>query len=157
MESHQSIVKQLRKIFAENSDKRICVVGVSCIGKTTLLRDLPECLDGDSVVWSRLPMDIYEKLAIAKTPWNKVPLSIWTEWYIKTDFDIKPGRPVFSVWVEDCDLIVYLTLSESEYIERVTKRGRNVKKMLGKRLELENVVAESKMPTVVVDMSSTST
>jgi len=150
--NNERIIHRLRTIFAENADKRICVVGVSCTGKSTLLRDLPECVDGDSIVWDTLPEDVYEKLSRSPTPWDEETLNTWKEWYIKADFDIKPGQPVISVWVEDCDLVVYLTLSESEYLKRVTMRGRNVKEMLKQRAELDKVVRECGLPVIVVGL-----
>ena len=150
--NNKKVLKRLRTIFAENTDKRICVVGVSCTGKSTLLRDLPECLDGDNIVWDTLPEDVYKRLSCSPTPWDEETLNIWKEWYIKTDFDIKPGQPLFSVWVEDCDLVVYLTLSENEYLKRVAMRGRNLEDMLKQRQELDKVVRECNLPVIIVKL-----
>lgn len=47
IEQRPEAVEKLRKIFDTNKDKRICIVGSSCVGKTTLLKYLPDAIDMD--------------------------------------------------------------------------------------------------------------
>ena len=147
----EKTLKQLRKIFAENADKRICVVGASCIGKTTLLKNLPECLDGDDVLLSLLPEDVRTRIKAAPEPWDSMILNEWKEWHRKTRYNIKPGKPVFGIRVEDCDLIVHLVLDEKEYIKRFTKRGKKPE-FLKYLAKTEDAIRESGVPVIVVDV-----
>ena len=44
-------VQKIKKIFTTNTEKRICVVGSSCVGKSTLLSYLPEAIDMDDLLF----------------------------------------------------------------------------------------------------------
>lgn len=46
--------QELNKIFESNKDKRICVIGTSCIGKSTLLKELRNCYDMDDLLFPLL-------------------------------------------------------------------------------------------------------
>lgn len=48
----------IRKVFKEDSDKRICVVGASCVGKTTLLNHFPEAVDMDELLFGKKQKNI---------------------------------------------------------------------------------------------------
>lgn len=45
---------ELKKIFDENKDKRICVVGTTCTGKTTLINKLNIGCDMDELIFPLL-------------------------------------------------------------------------------------------------------
>lgn len=44
-------VEKISRIFSSNAEKRICVVGASCVGKSTLLSYLPEAVDMDDLLF----------------------------------------------------------------------------------------------------------
>ena len=44
-------IEKMKKLFADNIEKRICVVGSSCVGKSTLLHFLPEAIDMDDLLF----------------------------------------------------------------------------------------------------------
>lgn len=56
-------------IFNENSDKRICVLGTTCTGKTTLINDLNIGLDMDKEIFPLLTKE--ENEYVCSTPWTE--------------------------------------------------------------------------------------
>lgn len=47
-------VKKLRKLFIDNKNKRICVLGTTCTGKTTLINELNMGVDMDEEIFPLL-------------------------------------------------------------------------------------------------------
>lgn len=45
--SAQETVNALNAIFERHKKDRICVLGTTCCGKTTLLKQIPGCVDLD--------------------------------------------------------------------------------------------------------------
>lgn len=43
--SSQETINALKAIFEKHVDERICVLTTTCCGKTTLLRQIPNCVD----------------------------------------------------------------------------------------------------------------
>lgn len=44
-------INDLKRIFDENKDKRICVLGTTCTGKSTLIRELNIGVDKKLMKW----------------------------------------------------------------------------------------------------------
>lgn len=63
------VIEELRKIFKENTDKRICVLGTTCTGKTTLIHDINIGLDMDDEIFQLLTKE--ETEYVCKTPWTE--------------------------------------------------------------------------------------
>ena len=64
----------LKAIFEKHKNERVCVIGTTCVGKSTLLNQLPEynCEDLDSVLWPNIPRE--EKVLfnqLLQKPWTK--------------------------------------------------------------------------------------
>ena len=155
--NNERVISELRNVFAQNSDKRISVVGASCIGKTTLLRNLQGCIDGDDIVWAQIPKEVFIKLKSASEPWAEDIVDIFKGYAKSVIFEIKTGQPVFNCGVFnqgelDCDLIVYLNLKDDKYIERVTKRGKDPDTMLRHKAKVERAVRESGVPVITVSL-----
>lgn len=43
--SSQETINALKAIFEKHENERICVLATTCCGKTTLLRQIPNCVD----------------------------------------------------------------------------------------------------------------
>ena len=154
-QSHERVLTELRSFFAANLDKRISVVGASCIGKTTLLLDMPNCIDGDDIVWEQMPRDARAKLKSAPEPWTSETVDIFKGYAKTTVFKIKAGTPVFCCGVfgigeMDCDLIVWLNISDANYLERVAMRKKNPETMLRHKAKVEKAVKDATIPVIVV-------
>ncbi len=61
-------IEQLKEIFNNNTDKRILVIGTTCTGKSTLIKNLGIGLDMDKVIFPLLTKE--ESDYVCQTPWT---------------------------------------------------------------------------------------
>ncbi len=59
-------INDLKKVIDSNKDKRICVVGTSCTGKTTYLDYSKNGLDMDKIIFPLMSDE--EKKYVCQTP-----------------------------------------------------------------------------------------
>ena len=64
-----SYINDLKKVLEQNSDKRVCVVGTSCTGKSTYLKYAKNGLDMDEIIFPLLTKQ--EKEYVCQTPWTE--------------------------------------------------------------------------------------
>lgn len=67
--SSQETINTLKAIFEKHEDERICVLATTCCGKTTLLRQIPNCVDLDDELWPQLSKE--EADFISQKPWTQ--------------------------------------------------------------------------------------
>lgn len=122
-------INTLKAIFEKHKNERVCVIGTVCVGKSTILNQLQEyhCEDLDAVLWPYIPIEemaLFSKLS--KEPWsiefgNEIDRLIYK--YAK----IKPGSPLFTTVIVDCEAVVYLDISDELLAEHCLKRGDSFK------------------------------
>ena len=115
-------VNALKIIFEKHQSERICVIGTMCCGKTTLIKQLPQynCIDVDDEFWPQIPEK--EIKILSQTPiTKKIFDSIYKLMCEKVT--VKPGFPLFGVAILDCEVVVYLDISEKLLEEHCIKRG----------------------------------
>ena len=144
-----SYINELKNILDNNKDKRICVVGTSCTGKTTYLEYAKNGLDMDKVIFPLLSKE--EKEYVCKTPWTE-KIGQTMDKLVRERIKIQVGQPVFGTVVIDCDLIVYLNISE-ELLKKRTK-SRNVNFDYAKRMQdgIEKELSKTTIPVIIVDV-----
>ncbi|MCL1843661.1 MAG: hypothetical protein FWF79_07600 [Defluviitaleaceae bacterium] len=151
--TEQVAIQKLKEIFESNEDKRILVLGTTCVGKTTLLKNFPEGRDMDSLVWELLPKEAQDELS---TPtWTDEMSKTWREYVIKAKQIIKIGHgyPLFAATSFDSDIIVYLNIDEKILRERTTKRGIDYKIALENDKRIKEEIRVANLPVFVVDIS----
>lgn len=87
-----SEIEELVKIFNENNDKRICVLGTTCTGKTTLINNINIGVDMDKEIFPLLSKE--ETEYVCRTPWTK-EIGKKMDELVKTKLSIKPGIPMY--------------------------------------------------------------
>ena len=152
IETGQDIIQKLRQIFDENIDKRILVLGTTCAGKTTLIKNLPECLDQDEVCWALLPKELDKKLS--KGHWTQEMIESWNKHVENATqiVEIKAGRPLFGGSVFKSDIIVYLNISEKTLRERTKKRGIAYEIASNYNNEIKEKLKTVDLPVIVIDI-----
>ncbi len=131
--SSQETINTLNAIFAKHKNERICVLATPCCGKTTLLRQIPDCIDLDDELWPQLTPE--EAAFITQKPWtNEIGNFIDRLGYQK--ISVKPGHPLFTTIIVDCDAVIYLDISDQLLAEHCRKRessftdAKNVKESI---------------------------
>lgn len=124
----------LGEILKKYHDKRICVVGTTCCGKSYLINKLGNCRDMDNEIFPLLNDE--EKRTVCKNPWTPEIGDIM-DGYVREKIITKSMHPVFGTVVIDSDLIIYLNINKTLLEERCKLRGVNIKNALDMKLSIE--------------------
>lgn len=84
----EASIDNLVAIFNENSNKRICVLGTTCTGKTTLINESNIGLDMDKEIFPLLTQE--ETDYVCSTPWTEKIGNKMNE-LVRSKLSIKPG------------------------------------------------------------------
>lgn len=141
--------ENLITIFNENRNKRICVLGTTCTGKTTLINDSNIGLDMDEEIFPLLTKE--ESEYVCSSPWTE-EIGEKMDELVRTKLSIKPGTPMFGTALVDCDLIVYMHISDELLLERT--KIRNVDFMNAKNMQnkIEDEIKNSGIDTIVLEV-----
>ncbi len=144
-----SNIEALRQILIDNKDKRICVLGTTCTGKTTLINEFNMGVDMDLEIFPLLTEE--ETEYVCQTPWTE-EIGDKMDNLVRVRLNIKPGIPMFGTVLLDCDLIVYLHINDELLMERT--KLRNVDFMSAKKMQLkiEEEIKKSNIPTIYIEV-----
>ena len=143
-----SNIEQLIEIFEENRDKRICVLGTTCTGKTTLIKGTNIGLDMDEEIFPLLTQE--ETEYVCRTPWTQEIGNRMDE-LVRTKLSIKQGTPMFGTVLLDCDLIVYLHINDDLLLERTKLRNTDFSNAKNMQLKIEEEIKKSNIPIIYVE------
>ena len=135
----------------KNKDKRICVLGTTCTGKTTIINDLQMGLDMDEEIFPLLTKK--ETEYVCTTPWTEEIGNKMNE-FVRTKLKIKPGYPMFGSVLLDCDLIIYLHISDDLLLDRTNMRNTdfiNAKKM---QQSIEKEINKTNIDVITLEVSN---
>ena len=131
---------ELKALLLQHSDKRVCVVGTTCTGKSTLLAQIPGARDQDKEVFPKLTEA--EKAYVCQTPWTEEIGQTMTQ-FVREKVLSEIGKPVFGTVVIDCDLIILLKISDELLANRVAQREAQFIDAKNMRTRIETEVRES--------------
>lgn len=146
-----SNVEQLIEIFEENRDKRICVLGATCTGKTTLIKGTNIGLDMDEEIFPLLTEE--ETEYVCRTPWTQEIGNRMDE-LVRTKLSIKQGTPMFGTVLLDCDLIVYLHINDDLLLERTKLRNTDFSNAKNMQQKIEEEIKKSNIPIIYVEVQN---
>ena len=152
VENDERVVRQLTQLFKTHRDKRILVLGTTCAGKSTLVRNFPECLDQDDVCWELLPRELEKKLSGG--PWTEDLVNAWNA-HVENAIrivEIEPGRPLFAGSFFKSDIIIYLNISEKTLRERTEKRGISYETASKYNDEIAEKLKSVDIPVIVINI-----
>jgi len=107
--SSQETINTLTAIFEKHKDERVCVVGTTCCGKSTLLKQIPNCVDMDETLWPLLTQEEID--FVCQKPWTK-EIGDYFDNLIYTKVKIEKGMPMFGTVILDSDAVVYLDIAD---------------------------------------------
>lgn len=142
-----NVIKQLEEIFNKNRDKRILVIGTTCTGKTTFVEKIKNAHDMDKLIFPLLSKK--EEEYVCSHPWTKEIGETMTR-LTKERIKVEKGIPLFGTVLLDCDLIIYLKITDKLLKERCSKRkadfenAKNMQKMILEEIE------ESQIPCIKI-------
>lgn len=140
-------INDLKKVIDSNKDKRICVVGTSCTGKTTYLNYAKNGLDMDKIIFPLLSEE--EKEYVCQTPWTP-EIGETMDRLVKERIKIELGQPVFGTVIIDCDMIVYLDISDELLLERTKSRNVNFQDAKNMKENIEKDLEKTSIPVIRV-------
>lgn len=143
------MINELKSIFDNNKDKRICVLGTSCTGKTTLINKLNIGVDMDEEIFPLLTKE--ETEYVCSTPWTEEIGNKMDE-LVRTKLKIIPGIPMFGTVLLDCDLIVYLHISDELLYERTELRNVDFSNAKNMQAKIEEEIKNSNIPTIYIEV-----
>ncbi|MBP3596165.1 MAG: hypothetical protein J6J60_02025 [Clostridia bacterium] len=144
-----SYINDLKKVLEQNSDKRVCVVGTSCTGKSTYLKYAKNGFDMDEIIFPLLTDQ--EKEYVCQTPWTE-EIGQTMNRLVRERIKIQPGQPVFGTVIIDCDLVVYLNISDDLLRKRIQSRGVNYSDVKMMKDNIEKELENVEVPVVIVDV-----
>jgi len=139
----------LKTILDKNKDKCITIIGTTCTGKTTLMKDIAEAV---SISELTSPLTGKEKEFVNKTPWTKEIGEKVFELKGKKAI-VVPGHPAFgTVFASNSELLVYLQISDNLLKERVKQRNVNFSDAKAMQLWIEEKIKKSSLPVIVINI-----
>ena len=116
------IVDALKSIFERHKEERICVIGTMCCGKTTMMKHISDynCVDVDDEFWPQISDEDIERYS--ETPITQAVMDEIFE-LIHEKVTVRPGYPLFGVLILDCEVVVYLDISEELLKKHCEERG----------------------------------
>lgn len=144
-----SNIEELRQIFIDNKDKRICVLGTTCTGKTTLINESNMGVDMDEKIFPLITEE--ENEYVCQTPWTEEIGNKMDE-LVRTRLRINPGVPMFGTVLLDCDLIVYLHITDELLLERTILRNVDFNNAKNMQLKIEEEIKNSNIPTIYIEV-----
>ena len=145
-----SNLEELKQVFNDNKDKRICVLGTTCTGKTTLIEKSNFGVDMDEEIFPLLTPE--ETEYVCRTPWTEEIGNKMDE-LVRTRLSIKPGVPMFGTVLLDCDLIVYLHITDDLLLERTKSRNVDFNNAKNMQLKIEEEIKKSNIPSVYIEVN----
>ena len=143
------MINELKSIFDNNKDKRICVLGTSCTGKTTLINKLNIGVDMDEEIFPLLTKE--ETEYVCSTPWTEEIGNKMDE-LVRTKLKIIPGIPMFGTVLLDCDLIVYMHISDELLFERTKLRNVDFSNAKNMQEKIEEEIKNSNISTIYIEV-----
>lgn len=141
------IIKQLQKILEKYKDKRVVVIGTTCTGKSSFVKRIKNAKDMDELVFPLLSKK--EEEYVCRNPWTKEIGKTMTR-LVKERVKVEKGNPLFGTVLLDCDLIIYLEISDSLLKERCIKRKADFKNAKNMQKMILEEIKESHIPSVKI-------
>ena len=139
---NDKLINKLQNLLNKNIDKKVVVIGTTCTGKTTFLKEIKNAFDMDELIFSLLTRE--EKEYVCQSPWTP-EIGKTMNKLVKERIKIEKSKPLFGTVLLDCDLIIYLKISDELLKERVSKRksdfvdAKNMQRSIDKQIKNSDI------------------
>lgn len=113
-------INNLKAIFEKHRNERVYVLATICCGKTTLIERIPNCVDMDSIAFINITDE--EATVLNQKPWTKA-VGDMVDTLVYRNVKVQPGYPVFGTVIVDCDVVIYIDISDELLKNHCDKRG----------------------------------
>jgi broad-specificity NMP kinase len=146
--SLEEVAAEVEEVLEANRDKRVCILGTFCCGKSTLCQRVAGVQDMDVLVFPRLTA---QEVTRVNQRWSLDVGRTMTA-LTRRHVSIKPGEAVSGTVLLECDLVVRLRISDELLAERTSSRQARFDdaKLLDSAISEE--VAKSGLPVIEVDL-----
>jgi len=144
-----NFIEEVKGVLEAHKSERVVVVGTTCTGKSTLLKNIDGALDMDEVLFPQLTEE--EKEYVTQKPWTEEIGQTMIR-LAKERIKIEPGSPVFGTVVLDADTVAYLHIEDELLRERVEKRGKDFEDAKNMQKQIEGEIEASKKPMIEVQV-----
>jgi hypothetical protein len=127
-------INTLEAIFEKHTHERVIVLSTTCVGKTTMIEQMPHWVDVDVLLGECMTAE--EIAFCSQVPWTEEIGEV----YDKIMFErikVIPGHPLFCSCVLDCEVLVYLDISNENLLKHCKKRGVDFNYALQMKDEIE--------------------
>ena len=145
------MIEKLIDIIDKNKDKRICILGTTCTGKSTLINNYNIGQDMDELIFPLLTKE--ETDYVCSTPWTE-DIGNTMDRLVRERLKIIPGEPLLGTVLLDCDLIIYLHISDSLLEERTKLRGADYKGAKGMQEKIEEEINNSNILCITIEVEN---
>lgn len=142
----RELIVKLRNLLDQNKDKRVVVIGTTCTGKSTFLKDINTAHDIDELVFPQLTKA--ERDYVCQTPWTPEIGQTMTR-LVKEKIRAEPGKPIFGTVMLDSDIIIYLQISDELLAMRTRSRNVNFQDAKNMQERIEAEIKKSQIPVIV--------
>ena len=143
--NENALIKNLKDILNRNKDKRVVVVGTTCTGKSTFLKQIENAHDMDELVFPKLSQE--ERDYVCQNPWTE-DIGRTMVRLVKERVTVKPGEPVFGTVVLGSDLVIELKISDELLRKRTLLRGVSFEDAKNMQKQIEAEIRRSGIPVI---------
>jgi len=127
-------INTLEAIFEKHKQERVCVLSTTCVGKTTMIGQMPRCVDVDVLLGERMTAE--EIAFCSQVPWTEEIGDVYGK-IMAERVKVEPGHPLFCSMVMNCEVVVYLDISDEVLLRHCQKRGVDFQYALQMKEEIE--------------------
>jgi len=124
----------LEAIFEKHKNDRIIVLSTTCVGKSTMIMQMPHWVDVDNLLGKCMTKE--EITFCSQVPWTKEIGEVY-EKIMNERIKVYPGHPLFCSCVIECEVIVYLDISNEILLSHCKKRNVDFNYALQMKDEIE--------------------
>ena len=118
--------------------------------KEEFLRIIKQVVDMDEEIFPLLTEE--ETEYVCQTPWTEEIGNKMDE-LVRTRLRNNPGVPMFGTVLLDCDLIVYLHITDDLLLERTKSRNVDFNNAKNMQLKIEEEIKKSNIPSVYIEVN----